>query len=107
MDRRVTGTPVGPRAARPAYYYLRVTAFVVAAAAGAALLSEPLHRPEPLEPGVHYLEAPSTQMAQSVADLLADEPRRLRIVEAAQSLLASDLHMRNVLPRLVAVGMGS
>lgn len=81
--------------------------FLVAAAAGAVLLSEPLHRPEPLEPGVHYLEAPSTQMAQSVADLLADEPRRLRIVEAAQSLLASELHMRNVLPRLVAAGMGS
>ena len=72
--------------------------FILASAAGAALITEPLIRPEPLVPGVHYVEAQATAMAQATLDLLADEPRRLRMVEAAQALLSTDLNLRRTLP---------
>lgn len=68
--------------------------FILASAAGAALVTEPLVRPEPLVPGVHYVEAGSSDLAKAARDLLLDEPRRLRIVEAAQALLTSDLDLR-------------
>ena len=72
--------------------------FLLAAAAGAALVTEPLLRPEPLVPGVHYVEADAFGLAQAALDLLADEPRRLRMVEAAQALLTTDLDLRRTLP---------
>jgi hypothetical protein len=71
--------------------------FVLSAAAGAAMISEPIARPAPLIPGVHYLEADTADLARAASDLLADEPRRRRLVEAAQSLLTSDLHLRHTL----------
>jgi hypothetical protein len=73
--------------------------FILASAAGAALITEPLRRPEPLSPGVHYVEAPAPDLAVAARDLLADEPRRLRIVEAAQALLTDELDLRRTLPR--------
>lgn len=75
--------------------------FIVAAAAGAAVVSEPLHRPDPLVPGMHHVEAPAGELVAVIAQLLDDEPRRQRIVEAAQSLLATELHMGTVLPSVV------
>lgn len=73
--------------------------FILASAAGAALVTEPLAGPEPLVPGLHYVEAPTVDLARAARDLLSDEPRRRRIVEAAQALLASDLDLRRTLPR--------
>lgn len=73
--------------------------FILASAAGAALVTEPLFRPEPLVPGVHYVEAETSRVAQVTLELLADEPRRRRIVDASQALLASDLDLRRTLPR--------
>lgn len=75
--------------------------FIVASAAGAALVSEPLARPEPLIPGVHYVEAREDGMANAVAALLADEAARLRQVEVAQALLSGELHMSRVLPKVL------
>ena len=72
--------------------------FILATAAGAALVTEPLLKPEPLVPGVHYIEADASGLAQATLELLADEPRRLRMVEAAQALLATDLDLRRTLP---------
>jgi hypothetical protein len=72
--------------------------FILSAAAGAAMISEPLARPEPLMPGVHYIEAPASEMARATRELLADEPRRRRIVEAAQALLTSELDLHRTLP---------
>ncbi len=71
--------------------------FVLSAAAGAAVISEPLLSTAPLVPGVHYVEAETADLARAASDLLADEPRRRRLVEAAQSLL-TDLHLRHTLP---------
>ena len=77
--------------------------FILAAAAGAALVSEPLERPEPLVPGVHYVEAETPLLAEATLALLADEPRRRRIVEAAQALLAGELDLRRTLPRALGL----
>jgi hypothetical protein len=73
--------------------------FILASAAGAALVTEPLARTGPLEPGVHYVEAEASGLAQVTRDLLDDEPRRRRLVEAAQALLRTDLDLRRTLPR--------
>jgi hypothetical protein len=73
--------------------------FVLSAAAGAAMVSEPLDRPEPLVPGVHYVEAQTSDLAQACRELLADEPRRRQLVLAAQELLTTDLDLRRTLPR--------
>jgi hypothetical protein len=72
--------------------------FVLSTAAGAAMISEPLPMPAPLIPGLHYVEADTADLARAASDLLADEPRRRRLVEAAQSLLISELHLRRTLP---------
>jgi hypothetical protein len=78
--------------------------FILAAAAGAALVSEPLDQPEPLVPGVHYVEAATPDLAEATLALLADEPRRRRIVAAAQALLAGELDLRRTLPRALGAG---
>ncbi|HUP83264.1 MAG TPA: hypothetical protein VM284_03640 [Candidatus Limnocylindria bacterium] len=72
--------------------------FILASAAGVAMVTEPLFKPEPLVAGVHYVEAAETDLAAAVRALLADEPRRLRIVDAAQELLRTDLDLRRTLP---------
>ncbi|MEA2677051.1 MAG: hypothetical protein QOJ81_1192 [Chloroflexota bacterium] len=72
--------------------------FILASAAGAALLTEPLIKPAPLVAGVHYVEAEAADLARAARDLLADEPRRLRMVEAAQQLLRTDLDLHRTLP---------
>jgi hypothetical protein len=73
--------------------------FILAAAAGAALVSEPLAQPEPLVPGVHYVEAATSHLGEATLELLADEPRRRRIAQAAQALLLGELDLRHTLPR--------
>jgi hypothetical protein len=73
--------------------------FVLVTAAGAALVTEPVLQPGPLVPGVHYVEAEPSGLAQATRDLLADEPRRLRMVEAAQELLRTELDLRRNLLR--------
>lgn len=77
--------------------------FMVAAAAGAALVTEPLRNPPPLVADEHYVEAPAELLADALLSLLADEPRRRRLVEASQQLLAGNLAMASVLPRLLDV----
>jgi len=73
--------------------------FILAAAAGAAMVSEPLGQPEPLVPGVHYVEAATSRLGEATLELLADEPRRRQIVAAAQALLSGELDLRLTLPR--------
>ena len=73
--------------------------FILSAAAGAAMISEPLDHPEPLVPGVHYVEADTVDLARATRELLADEPRRLRIVEAAQAMLTAELDLHRTLPQ--------
>ena len=80
--------------------------FVVAAAAGAALVSEPLAIAAPLVPGVHYVEAEADRMTDAVAALLSDEPARARLVEAGQDELRDAWHMRSLLPKVIGGAEG-
>ena len=54
------------------------------AANGAAILSDPLYRPEPFLPGQHYLEAELEQMPSVAERLLQDHARRNALAQAAR-----------------------
>lgn len=75
--------------------------FVFATAAGAALVTEPLADSAPLIPGVHYIECPAERMGETIAAVLADEPQRRRVVDAAQELLRTEMSMEVALPRVL------
>lgn len=70
-------------------------------AAGAAVVTEPMADPHPFVPGVHFVSAPLEALADEAAALIADEPRRRRIVEAGQELLRGELAMERCLERVL------
>jgi hypothetical protein len=76
---------------------------VAVLAAGAVLVSEPMAEPHPFVPGVHFVEAAPERMAAVTRALLADEPRRRRIVEAGQALLRDELTMTRSLAAVLAL----
>jgi hypothetical protein len=76
---------------------------VLAIAAGAVVVSEPMTDPFPFVAGVHFVEAPLDGLLDAARELCADEPRRRRIAEAGQQLLTSDLTMANCLRRALAL----
>lgn len=63
----------------------------LATANGAAMASEPQSVPDPLRPGVDYLEAKGDALAAQIADLVADEPRRLAMVAACRDTLTQKM----------------
>jgi hypothetical protein len=73
-----------------------------AAAAGAALVTEPFLDPRPLVPGVHYLASEPSDFAPTLAALLDDEARRRAIVGASQALMRDRLHMAASIRALLA-----
>jgi hypothetical protein len=75
---------------------------VLAAAAGAVLVTDPMDDPHPFIPGTHHVEAPTTDLAHAATELLADEPRRVRMVQASQALIAGELSMRRSLERVIS-----
>lgn len=77
---------------------------ILAAAAGVALVSEPVPDPEPFVPGEHYVEAPLDELPAAAAALLADPDRRAAMVRRTQGLLRTDLTMANSVCRLVELG---
>jgi hypothetical protein len=76
--------------------------FLTAMAAGAVLVTEPIDDPYPFEPGVDHIEAPTEAIAGAVRSVLADEPGRRAIAQAAQMRLRTDLSMRTALARVLA-----
>ena len=79
------------------------TRLVMALAAGAAVVSEPMKTPDPFVPGVHFISAPVENLGDEARALLADEPRRRLIVDAGQELLRGDLAMENCLRQVLAL----
>jgi hypothetical protein len=53
---------------------------------GAVVVSEPMYRPDPYVPGVHYVEATIDEMLDAVRGLLEDEARRNEIAQAGREL---------------------
>jgi len=76
--------------------------FMLALAAGAAVVSEPVDDPHPFVAGIDHLEAPAEQIAGAVGNLLGNEPWRVRTVEAGQALLADELSALRSLERVLA-----
>lgn len=75
---------------------------LLAGAAGAAVLSEPMTAAEPFVPGVHFVEADPDRLAETAVELVADEPRRVRIAGALQALLAGELTMERSVERVLS-----
>lgn len=80
---------------------------LLALAAGAVVVTEPMTDPYPFAPGVHYVEAPLDGLLDEARALLADEKRRRRIVEEGQALISDELTMVNSLRRVLAVAQSS
>ena len=77
---------------------------VLAIAAGAVVVSEPMTDPFPFVAGVHFVEAPLEGLLDAARELHADEPRRRRIAEAGQALLMGELSMARCLGRALGLG---
>jgi hypothetical protein len=76
---------------------------LLALAAGAIVVTEPMTDPYPFVPGIHYVEAPLDRLLDETRALLADEKRRRRIAEAGQALFSDELTMVNSLRRVLAL----
>lgn len=75
---------------------------VLALAAGAVVVTEPLADPFPFVPGEHFIQAPVTELLDAARELIADERRRRRIAEAGQALLTQELPMARCLSRVLS-----
>ena len=76
---------------------------LLALAAGAALVSEPMTDPWPFVAGLHFVEAPLEGLLGTGLALLDDEVRRREIVAAGQGLLRDDLSMASSLRRVLDI----
>lgn len=76
---------------------------VLALAAGAVPVSEPMADPYPFVAGVHFVAAPLDGLLDAARELAADEPRRRRIAEAGQTLIAGELSMARCLARALGL----
>jgi hypothetical protein len=79
-----------PRDAEPAAYF-EWARMVEAMASGCVVLTEPATGYEPLEPGVHFVEAAATDFAVALEALLGDEDRRSRVAHAAREAVTGPL----------------
>ena len=76
--------------------------WLLASAAGAVYVVEPMDDPSPFRVGIDHVEAPTESLIDEVARLLKDEPRRRSIAEESQQLLRGDLTMHRSLERVLA-----
>ena len=74
---------------------------VLALAAGAVMVGEPMTDPHPFVPGVHFVSAPLDRLLEEARALLADEPRRRRMAAAGQEMLLGELAMARCLSRVL------
>ncbi len=72
----------------------------LAVANGAVVAGEPLSVPDPMRPGVDYLEAPAAALVEEIARLVADEPRRLAMLEACRDRISATMTQAGALDRL-------
>ncbi|HUG97799.1 MAG TPA: hypothetical protein VMQ83_01315 [Gammaproteobacteria bacterium] len=70
---------------------------MLAAAAGAAYVSEPIDDAGPWISGLHYLSSPLDEMPSLLGALLADEQRRRTLVAESQRLITEKLSLTDAL----------
>ena len=76
--------------------------YLIGTAAGAALIDEASSDDWLPRRDEHVVEVPRSLLAEATLALLADEPRRVRLVEASQHLLRGELSMAACLERVLA-----
>jgi glycosyltransferase involved in cell wall biosynthesis len=59
----------------------------------ALVVAEPIYRPSPYRPGVHYVSASLDEMPEAIGRYLADEESRRRITDAAYRFVTEELTM--------------
>jgi len=72
----------------------------------ALVLAEPIYRPEPYAPGVHYLSAPLEDMPDVITDSLADEPARTRMTDCAYDFVRTSLTLEGSVGKILALADG-
>jgi hypothetical protein len=75
---------------------------VLAAAAGALVVSEPTDDSRPFVAGVHYVEAEADSLADAVMAQLRDDKGRIAMALAAQHFVLEEVTMRHSIERLIA-----
>jgi hypothetical protein len=84
---------------RPAYFeWMRM---VEAMANGCVVVTEPSAAHEPLEAGVHFVEATVDSFADALERLLADDDRRQAIAHAAEEVVTRDLALDRTLHQVL------
>ncbi|MEO6063501.1 MAG: glycosyltransferase [Thermoflexales bacterium] len=76
--------------------------FLLAAANNALIVSEPLNDAEPFVPGRHIVVAALEQLADTVTDLLGDEPRRAALAHAAHTFVTRELTVGRMIGAILA-----
>ncbi|MSO96562.1 MAG: glycosyltransferase family 1 protein [Thermoleophilia bacterium] len=72
----------------------------------ALVISEPMFRPEPFVPGVHYVEAPLDEMVGVVERYLADPEAREKIATRGHDFVTTELSQVRSLARIVELISG-
>jgi len=70
-------------------------------ATGALVVSEPMVRPQPFEPGVHYVECTADRLAETVRAYLEDEEARRGLADAAHRFVTEELTLDRTYARLL------
>lgn len=68
----------------------------------ALIVTEPFVDPAPFVAGAHFVDAPTSGLAEAVRKALEDEPRRLEIVGRAYGLLQTELEMSRLCVRALS-----
>jgi hypothetical protein len=74
----------------------------LASANGAVMVSEPLSLPDPLRPGIDYMESPLDRISEDIAGLLRDEPRRIAMRDSCKARIGEEMTQAATLDRLAA-----
>lgn len=80
--------------------YFEWARMIEAMANGCVVVSEPSFGYEPLQPGVHFVEAHPDQLGEVVDGLLADEPQRCRIAASARDAVFGVLGLEHTMAEL-------
>ena len=75
--------------------------FILGMANGACVVSEPVHRPAPFQPGEHYVSLELDAMPESLPGLLATPGLRTPITEAGHRLVTGELTLERSVARLL------
>jgi hypothetical protein len=69
----------------------------------ALVVSEPIYRPEPFEPGKHFVMVPTDQMAATIRHYLGAEDERIAITETASRLVQEEATVQKSTELIVAL----